>query len=106
MSDYYEQSYLNIEFNAIKMKYTSLSNLLDNLGRRQEKVHEFENMLIKKSSKEIAIDGHVIPNYSNQNDLAEIGNKFNMIGDSQINLLMTYDINTNMPCLLYTSRCV
>lgn len=97
MSDYYEQSYLNIEFNAIKMKYTSLSNLLDNLGRRQEKVHEFENMLIKKSSKEIAIDGHVIPNYSNQNDLAEIGNKFNMIGDSQINLLMTYDINTNMP---------
>lgn len=65
-SDYFEQSYLNLEFNAIKMKYTSLSHLLDSLGRRQKKVYEFENMLIGESSKEIAIDGHVIPNYSNQ----------------------------------------
>lgn len=96
-SDYYEQSYLNLEFNSIKMGYTSLSHLLDSLGRRQGKVIEFEDILIQNSSKEIAVDGHVIPNYSHQNDLAEIGNKFNKIGDDQINLLMAYDINTNTP---------
>lgn len=94
---HYEQSYLNLEFNGIKMGYTALSSLLDSLGRKQEKVHAFENKLIEMSSKEIAIDGHVIPNYSNENDLAEIGNKFNKIGDTQINVLMAYDINTNMP---------
>ena len=96
-SDFYDQSYLNLEFNKIKMGYTSLSNLLDALGRRQDKVHEFENKLIAHSSKEIAIDGHVIPNYSNLNDLAEPGNKFNKINDDQINILMAYDINSNMP---------
>ncbi|MEG2640831.1 MAG: transposase [Bacilli bacterium] len=94
---YYEQSYLHLEFNGIKMGYTALSNLLDSLGRKQTRVHEFENKLIHESSKELAIDGHVIPNYSHENDLAENGNKFNKIGDSQLNVLMAYDINTNCP---------
>lgn len=94
---YYDQSYLNLEFNAIKMGYNSLATLLDSLGRKQTKVHLFEEMLINESSKEVALDGHVIPCYSHENDLAEYGNKFNKIGDSQINILMAYDINTNSP---------
>jgi len=88
-TDFYEQSYLNLEFNEIKMDSTSLSNLIDALGRRQDKVHEFENKLIENSSKEIAIDGHVIVN--------PLCNKYYKENDDQINLLMAYDINSNTP---------
>lgn len=46
--------------------------------RKQTRVHQFEDMLINESSKQFTIDGHVIANYSHENDLAEYGNKFNI----------------------------
>lgn len=94
---FYEQSYLSLELNRIKMGYDSLSNLLDDLGRKETKVHEFEDNLIMTSSKEIAVDGHVIPNYSDENDLSDIGYKFAKLKSEQINLLMGYDVNTHRP---------
>ncbi len=94
---YYEQSILNLEFPNLKMGYTSLANLLDNLGRRQGKVHEFEQKLVDSSSKKIAIDGHVISSYSNENNLAEYGNKYSKVGSMQVNLMMAYDIKNNRP---------
>lgn len=96
-SKYYEQSYLNIEFNGIKMGATSLSTLLDNLGRKGDKVNRFEENLTNSSSREIAVDGHVIPNYSLENDLADYGNKYRQINDTQVNLIMGYDINGEKP---------
>lgn len=97
ISTYFEQSYLYLKYPNVKMGYTSLSNLLDSLGRRQTKVLEFQQHLINESSKEIAIDGHVISNSSHENDLAEYGNKFSTLKEMQINVLMAYDVNNLKP---------
>lgn len=94
---YVEQSYISIIHSDIKFSYHCLSNLLDALGRRQTRVHQFEQSLIDDSSKEIAIDGHDIKSCSHNNDLAEVGNKYSSMKDMQMNVLMAYDINTLMP---------
>lgn len=93
----FEQSYLILKHSNVKFSYHCLSELLDSLGRRQEKVHLFEQSLLDDSSKEIAIDGHDLKSTSHQNDLAEFGNKFNTFKDMQMNVLMVYDINSNIP---------
>ena len=94
---YIEQSYFSILHSDISFSYYNLSLLLDNLGRKQNKVFEFEQALIDESSKEIAIDGHDIKSSSHENDLAEKGNKFNTMKDMQLNVLMAFDINTGKP---------
>lgn len=94
---YVEQSYLSIMYSDIKFSYHCLFNLLDALGRRQTRVHQFEQSLIDDSSKEIAIDGHDIKSCSHENDLAEVGNKFSSMKDMQMNVLMAYDINSLTP---------
>lgn len=99
---YIEQSYISIKYPNIKFSYYHLSNLLDALGRRQGKVQEFEQSLLDDSSKEIAIDGHDIKSSSHENDLADLGNKFSSFKDSQLNVLMAYDINTNLPLISRT----
>lgn len=93
-------SYLSIKYSeTLSFKEKSVSNLYDSLGRRQNKVNEFEDYLISKSSKQLAIDGHCIKSASNDNDLAEKGNKANQFKDDQLNVLMAYDINTSKPVL-------
>lgn len=95
--DYFDQSYLNLEFPQIKMGYTSLSKLLDNLGRKQNQVHKFEDLLLEQSTKEIAVDGHCIPNYSSDNNLGEYGTKYAKFNGPQVNLLSGYDVNSHNP---------
>lgn len=97
ISIYVEQSFLSLIYSNVKFSYHCLSKLLDALGRRQERVHLFEQSLLDECSKEIAIDGHDIKSTSHQNDLAEIGNKFTTFKDMQLNILMAYDINTDTP---------
>jgi len=99
IKDYYDMSILSIKYPTLKMGYDVLSKLYENLGCRQTNVLELEQRLIDECSKQIAIDGHVIACESNNNDLAEKGYKFQKIGESQINLLMAYDVNTNIPLL-------
>lgn len=96
---YVEQSYLSVLFPSLKLGYRSLASLLDSLGRKQNRVMQFEQLLLNESSKEIAFDGHVIRSTSHENDLGEYGNKFMAIKDMQINVLMAYDIQTNQPIL-------
>lgn len=96
---YFTQSYLSLKCPEVSLSYHKIAQLLDDLGRRQSNVTEFEQKLISTSSSQIAIDGHVVPSGSHENDLAENGYKYNMINDSQINLLMAYDINTGKPLL-------
>lgn len=95
----YNQSYLSIKYNSLSLSEYIVSNMLDDLGRKQERVHKFEDLLISESSKELAVDGHAIKSSSHDNSLAEDGNKTNIFRDKQINLLMAYDINTNRPVL-------
>lgn len=105
---YYDESVLSKKYPTLKMGYTALSKLYDALGRRQGNVFKFENDLLTICSKEIAIDGHVIGCKSTENDLAEKGYKFRKIGETQENLLMAYDINTDIPLLsrIYEGSCV
>lgn len=97
IDEYIKQSYLSIMHQDLKFSYHCLASLLDALGRKQTRVHQFEQSLIDDSSKEIAIDGHDIRSCSHENDLAEIGNKYSSMKDMQVNILMAYDINTLVP---------
>jgi len=99
MQTYFEQSYLSNLFPTIKMSEYSLSKLLDSLGRRQTRVIEFEQLLLAESSRNVAFDGHVVPCYSYENDLAEKGNKYKKTRSKQENIMMAYDIHKNTPLL-------
>ena len=96
---HYEMSYLSLKYPGLKLGYTALSSLYEDLGRRQTNVLRLEEALVKRSSGEIAIDGHVIGCVSEENDLASKGYKFRKLGEEQINLLMAYDVNTETPLL-------
>lgn len=99
ISKYYEMSYLSLKFPDLQLKYTALESLYENLGKRQNNVIKFEQILVDRSSKQMAIDGHAISCSSNENELAEKGNKFQKFNCEQINLLMAYDINTEIPLI-------
>jgi len=94
---YYEMSVLSLKYPSLKMGYDALSSLYDSLGRRQGGVLRMEEKLVEGSSRQVAIDGHVIGCISTENDLAEKGYKFPKLGEPQINLLMAYDVNTGLP---------
>lgn len=97
IKSYYDMSILSLKYPTLKPGYQPLSKLLDALGRRQTNVFKFEQKLIDKCTKQIAVDGHVTGCESTENDLAEKGYKFSKLGESQLNLLMAYDINTGIP---------
>lgn len=105
---YYEQSWLSKEYAdfTFKMGKTALSSLLDDLGRRTQRVVNYENALLNKSSA-IAIDGHAIRSCSDENDLGETGYKFRHLKEDQVNLLMGYDINSGVPLFsrMYRGSC-
>ena len=96
---YYEMSYLGVKYPGLKLGYKALSSLYDDLGRRQTNVLAMEAALVSRSSHQMAIDGHVIGNVSNENDLSAKGYKFRKLGEAQVNLLMAYDVNTGIPLL-------
>lgn len=95
----YKQSYLSVKYDSLSFGEKTISSLYDSLGRKQIKVNEFENLMLEKSSKELAFDGHCIRSSSDDNELSEPGNKANVFKDDQINVLMAYDINTSRPVL-------
>lgn len=106
IDDFYQESFLSLLYRdySFKMGYTALSNLLHDLGMRGNPVRAFEQSLIDKCSKNIAIDGHVIRSCSNENDLSEPGYKLNLLKAPQINLLIAYDIRNKMPLMYRTYR--
>ncbi len=96
---YYEMSWLSVQYPGVKLGYDALAALYDNLGRKQTQVLSFEQSLIDTSSREVAIDGHVIASQSENNDLAEKGYRFSILNEKQINLMMAYDIQSEKPLL-------
>lgn len=97
IKDLIEQSYISLLKPNLSFSYETLIKILDSLGRKQEKVFEYEQKCIDGSSKKIIIDGHVMSSASNNNDLAEYGNKYSSLDESQINVLMVYDLENNIP---------
>lgn len=93
---YYEQSWFAEEYKyyTFKMGKDALGTLLDNLGRRTQRVREYELDMIENSSSCIAIDGHAIRSSSEENDLSETGYKFCTLKDDQKNLVMGYDMKS------------
>ncbi len=106
ISDFYQESFLSVMYRnySFKMGHTALFNLLRDLGMRGNPVRFFEQSLIDNSSKNVAIDGHVIRSCSNENDLAEIGYKANLLKAPQVNLLIAYDIKNKIPLMYRTYR--
>lgn len=106
IDDFYRESFLSVLYRnySFKMGYTALSGLLHELGLRGNPVRVFEQSLIDQSSKNIAIDGHVIRSCSNENDLAEPGYRLNLLKAPQVNLLIAYDIRNKMPLMYRTYR--
>lgn len=106
IDDFYQESFLSLVFKgySFKLGYTAIATLLHNLGSRTNPVKAFEQALIDNSSKEIAIDGHVIRSCSLENDLAEPGYKMNLVKAPQVNLLIAYDIRNNIPLMYRTFR--
>ena len=106
IDDYYQESFLSILYKqySFKMGYTALASLLHDLGMKTNPVKAFEQSLINNSSKNIAIDGHVIRSCSTENDLAEPGYKMNLINAPQVNLLVAYDIKLRVPLMYRTYR--
>lgn len=106
IDDFFQESFLSLAFKgyAFKMGYTALSSLLHDLGMKGNPVKAFEQALIDESSKNVAIDGHVIRSCSAENDLAEPGYKLNLMKAPQVNLLIAYDIKLRLPLMYRTYR--
>ena len=92
-------SVLSLKYPSLKLGYDALSSLYDNLGRWQGSVLHMEEALIAGCSKQVAIDGHVVGTCPAENDLAEKGYQVIKMGEPQLNLLMSYDVNTGAPLL-------
>ncbi len=92
----YRKSSLSVAYPDLKMGETAVSNILENLGRRDTESKKFQDLLLQ-SVKEMAIDGHVIPRYSKLDGMTEYGYKYKALGSEQVNLLTAYDVTKNRP---------
>lgn len=106
VDEFYQESFLSVLYKnySFKMGYVALSNLLHDLGMKGGPVRAFEQSLIDGSSRNIAIDGHVIRSCSSENDLAEPGYKMSLLKASQVNLLIAYDTKNHVPLMYRTYR--
>lgn len=106
IDDYYQESILALKYKdyGFKMGYTALGNLLHHLGSHGNPVRAFEQKMIEDSSKNIAIDGHVIRSCSEENDLAEAGYKMKLMKAPQVNVLIAFDVKTHLPLMYRTYR--
>lgn len=106
IGDKYIESIMSLMFAnfSFKMGYAALSNLLHQLGADGRPTRMFEQHLIDSSSKNIAIDGHVIRSCSQENDLAELGYKTKELKSSQVNVLIAYDTKNKYPLIVETFR--
>lgn len=106
INEEFQESYLSVKHKklGLKMGYAALSKLLHDLGAKGNPVTRFQQILIDNSSKNIAIDGHVIRSCSQENDLAEPGYKMSLLKADQVNLLIAFDVKTNLPLIYKTYR--
>lgn len=106
VDEFYQESIMSLQYNAysFKMGYNALSALLHDLGMKGNPVQKFEQQLINDSSKNVAIDGHVIRSCSWNNDLAEPGYKLKALKSPQINVLIAYDTVKKAPLMYRTYR--
>lgn len=99
LARFLEMSVLSLRHPGLRMGYDAMSSLYEDLGRRQGPVLAMEQALVDRSSGLVAIDGHVVGSGSRENGLAAKGYKFARLGEPQMNLLMAFDAETDLPLL-------
>lgn len=106
IDEFYRTSILSLEFKdcSFRMGYKALSSLLTDLGMKGNPVSMFEQSLIDDSSKNVAIDGHVIRSMSAENDLSEPGYKTRQLKAEQVNVIIAYDTKNSSPLMYRTYR--
>ena len=98
VGEHYTQSYLSVRYPSLRMGASSLSGLLDSLGRYRERQEAYQQELLGTAGN-IAVDGHCVESYSRGDCLAQYGNKYGETGEMQVNLLVAYDISGEAPVL-------
>lgn len=91
----YERTLIAHDYSKLKYSYHRISKLLSTIGRN-DKILEFQKKCIKESNT-VAVDGHVIPSDSINNDLSFNGYKAKEVKGEQMNLLVALDIATHLP---------
>ena len=89
ISPLYRKSCLVVSYPALKMRETAISNILENLGRKDTEAKKFQDILMP-CVKEMAIDGHVIPRYSKLDGMTEYGYKYKALGCEQVSRRYQY----------------
>lgn len=92
LKDIYDQSILSNKWPSLAVSENSINEFLHALGSHPAVCEEYSQSLISNSSGLTALDGHVILCCSKQNDLADYGNKYSILGNKQINILQAYDV--------------
>lgn len=90
----FRQSFLSLYFSTVPFGEKTISSLLDDLGRKTERVNKYQ-VYLSEQCHEMALDVHCFESYSNLNDLTNYGNKYRQTGNMQINLIGGYDTNTS-----------
>ena len=95
VKDIFDQSVLSLKWPTLAISENSVHSLLKQLGLHNLQTEKFQQSLVDESSGLTALDGHVILSCSNENDLAEYGNKYYKYGNKQLNVMMAYDVENN-----------
>ena len=95
IKDIYDQSILSNKWPSLAISENNVNEFLHLLGGHPAVCEEYSQSLIDASSGWTAIDGHVILCCSKQNDLADYGNKYQSLGNKQVNILQAYDVEND-----------
>ncbi len=97
VKDYFDQCVLSEKWPTLSISENIVNTFLDSMGRHSQVLEKFQQQLIDESSGYTALDGHVILSCSKENDLADYGNKYTKLGNTQLNIMMAYDVEYNRP---------
>lgn len=95
----YQKSFLSIFFPGIPLSENTVSKHLQNLGANLEVREKFYSERLKRvaSDHHIAIDGMLVQDTSNVNDLSGFSYKARLKGCKELSVLYAYDIERSEP---------
>ena len=96
-NDIFDQSILSSKWPTLPMSENSVGEFLEILGRHPVACEHYSQSLINDGGELTAIDGHVILSCSSHNDLADYGNKYKLLGGTQVNVVQMYDVENGRP---------
>ena len=97
LKNIYDQSILSNYWPSLAISENKIGEFLEQLGLHPALCDKYSQSLIDDSSGLTAIDGHVILTCSRINDLADYGNKYQKLGNKQMNVLQAYDAEKKTP---------